>query len=56
MNSGIVKALKSSEVSGFMPREGVDPAGSTPEELGAYFGREYEKYAMIIKPRNIKLQ
>jgi len=56
MNSGIVKALKSSEVSGFMPREGVDPAGSTPEELGAYFGSEYEKYAMIIKPRNIKLQ
>jgi len=56
MNSEIVKALKSSEVSGFMAREGADPVGSTPEELGAYFRKEYDKYAKIIKSRNIKLQ
>ena len=56
MNSEILKALKSSEVSGFMAREGADPVGSTPEELGAYFRKEYEKYAKIIKSRNIKLQ
>jgi len=56
MNSEIVKALKSSEVSGFMAREGADLVGSTPEELGAYFRKEYDKYAKIIKSRNIKLQ
>ena len=56
MNSEIIKALKSTEVSGFMSREGADPVGSTPEELGAYFRKEYEKYAKIIKSRNIKLQ
>jgi len=56
MNSEIVKALKSSEVSGFMAREGADPVGSTPEELGAYFRKEYEKYAKLIRARNIKLQ
>jgi tripartite-type tricarboxylate transporter receptor subunit TctC len=56
MNSEILKALKSSEVSEFMAREGADPVGSTPEELGAYFRKEYEKYAKIIKSRNIKLQ
>jgi len=56
MNSEIIKALKSSEVSGFMAREGADPVGSTPEELGTYFRKEYEKYANIIKTRNIKLQ
>jgi len=56
MNAEIVKALKSSEVSGFMAREGAEPVGSTPEELGAYFRKEYDKYAKIIKSRNIKLQ
>jgi tripartite-type tricarboxylate transporter receptor subunit TctC len=56
MNSEILRALKSSEVSEFMAREGADPVGSTPEELGAYFRKEYEKYAKIIKSRNIKLQ
>ena len=56
MNSEIIKALKSSEVSGFMTNEGADPVGSTPEVLGAYFRKEYEKYAKLIKARDIKLQ
>lgn len=56
MNGEIVKALKSDEVRGFMSKEGADPVGSTPEELTAYFRKEVEKYANLIKARNIKLQ
>ena len=56
MNAEIVKALNSEDIRQFMAREGADPVGSTPEELGAYFRKEYEKYAKIIKTRNIELQ
>jgi len=56
MNAEIVKALKSEDIRQFMASEGADPVGSTPEELGAYFRKEYEKYAKIIQSRNIKLQ
>jgi len=56
MNAEIVKALKSDDIRQFMARDGADPVGSAPEELAAYFRKEYEKYAKIIKARNIKLQ
>jgi tripartite-type tricarboxylate transporter receptor subunit TctC len=53
LNGEILKALKSSDVRGFIVKDGGDPVGSTPEELGAYFKREVEKYAKIIKAGNI---
>jgi len=56
MNAEIVKALKSEEVRSFMANEGADPVGSTPEALNAYFRKEVDKYAKLIKARNIKLQ
>ncbi|MGH8703761.1 MAG: tripartite tricarboxylate transporter substrate binding protein [Burkholderiales bacterium] len=56
MNAEIVKALKAEDIRQFMASEGADPVGSTPEELNAYFRKEYEKYAKLIKARNIKLQ
>jgi tripartite-type tricarboxylate transporter receptor subunit TctC len=56
MNAEIVKALKSDDVRGFMSREGADAVGSTPEQLTDYFKREVEKYAALIKARNIKLK
>lgn len=56
LNAEILKALKSQEVSQFMSKEGADPVGSTPDELTTYFRKEVEKYAKLIKARNIKLQ
>jgi tripartite-type tricarboxylate transporter receptor subunit TctC len=56
MNVEIVKALKSDDIRQFMASEGADAVGSTPEELNAYFRKEVEKYAKLIKARNIKLQ
>jgi|WetSurMetagenome_2_1015567.scaffolds.fasta_scaffold62521_3 tripartite-type tricarboxylate transporter receptor subunit TctC len=55
LNAEIVKALKSDDVSNFMKREGADQVGSTPEELTAYFKKELDKYAKLIKARHIKL-
>ena len=53
MNAEILKALKAPEIRDFIIKEGGDPVGSTPEELAAYFKREVDKYAKIIKAGNI---
>ena len=53
MNGLIVKALQNGKVRDFMVKEGLDAVGSTPEELAAYFKREVDKYAKIIKAGNI---
>ncbi len=55
-NGEILKALKSPDVLEFMSKEGADPVGSTPEELTAYFKKEVEKYAKLIKARNIRVE
>ena len=53
LNAEIIKALKASDVNGFIVKEGGDPVGSTPEELAAYFQKEVAKYAKIIRAGNI---
>jgi tripartite-type tricarboxylate transporter receptor subunit TctC len=55
LNSEIKKALNAADIREFMPREALDPVASTPEELGAQFRREIERYAKIIRAGNIKL-
>ncbi len=45
----MMKVLKDPEVRTLMERDGSEPLGSTPEEFGAYFKREVEKYARVIK-------
>ena len=56
MNAEIKKALSAKDVAEFMAREGADPVGSSPEELAAYFKREIEKYANVIRKGNIAIQ
>ena len=53
MNAEIIKGLKAADVREFIVKEGGDPVGSSPEELAAYFKREVEKYAKIIRAGNI---
>jgi len=53
LNAEILKALKAPDLRDFIIKEGGDPVGSTPEELAAYFKREVDKYAKIIKAGNI---
>jgi tripartite-type tricarboxylate transporter receptor subunit TctC len=56
LNSEILKALKASDVTEFMAKEGGEPVGSTPEELAAMFKREVAKYAKVIEAGNIVVQ
>ncbi len=56
MNAEALKALKSQEVIGFMAKEGADPVGSTPAELGLQFKREVERYAKVIRAANIQAE
>ena len=56
LNAEIVKALKAPDVRDFMVKEGADPVGSSPEELGKYFRREIDKYAKVIKTGNIQAE
>jgi tripartite-type tricarboxylate transporter receptor subunit TctC len=56
MNALILKAMQNGRVRQFMANEGLDPVGSTPEELGAQIKREIAKYAEVIRKGNIKLQ
>lgn len=54
MNGEIVKALRAADVRSFLEKQGVDPVGSTPEELAAYLRSEVDKYARLIKAGNIQ--
>jgi tripartite-type tricarboxylate transporter receptor subunit TctC len=54
LNAEILKALKSPDIIEYMKRDGADPVGSTPEELGAYLAREVAKYAKLVKAANLK--
>src|SRR5262245_23326505 len=56
MNALIVKAMENGKVRQFMESEGLDPVGSTPEELAAQIRREIVKYAGVIRTADIKLQ
>ena len=56
MHALIVKALQTERVRGFMVKEGLDPVGSTPQELSAQIKREIAKYAEVIRVADIKLQ
>jgi tripartite-type tricarboxylate transporter receptor subunit TctC len=53
LNAEILKALKAPDFRDIIIKDGGDPVGSTPEELAAYFKREVDKYAKIIKAGNI---
>lgn len=55
MNSEIRKALDTSEIKAFLPREALDPVASSPEELSALLKREIEKYAKVIALANIRI-
>jgi tripartite-type tricarboxylate transporter receptor subunit TctC len=53
LNAEILKALKAPDLNDFIRKEGGEPVGSTPEELAAYFKREVDKYAKVIKAANV---
>jgi tripartite-type tricarboxylate transporter receptor subunit TctC len=55
LNTEILKALKSGDVREFMAKEGGEPAGTSPDEMTAYFKREVDKFAKVIRAGNIQV-
>lgn len=54
LNAEILKALRAQDVRDFMAREGGEPAGTTPEEMTAFFKREVDKFAKVIRAGNVQ--
>ena len=52
--SEISKVLGSPEMRDAITKDGAEPVGSTPDQLGAYFRREVDKYASVIKAANVQ--
>lgn len=53
MNAEIKKAMTAKDIVEIISKEGGEPVASSPEELAAYFKRENDKYAQVIKRGNI---
>jgi tripartite-type tricarboxylate transporter receptor subunit TctC len=56
LNAEILKALKAPDVRDFMAREGGEPAGTSPEEMTAFFKREVDKFAKVIRAGNVQAE
>jgi tripartite-type tricarboxylate transporter receptor subunit TctC len=55
LNAEILKALKAPDVREFMAREGGEPVGTTPDEMNAYFRKEVDKFAKVIRAAKISV-
>jgi tripartite-type tricarboxylate transporter receptor subunit TctC len=55
LNDEFRKALADPGISGFLTKSGIEPDGSTPEELGKYMVSELAKWEKVIKAANIKI-
>ena len=56
LSSIIKQALDDQKIKDFYAREGLEPVGSSPAELRAQFQSDIDKYAKVIKGRNIPLR
>jgi tripartite-type tricarboxylate transporter receptor subunit TctC len=54
LNAEIIRALQHPDVKAWMDREGAVAVGSTPAEAAAFFNREIDKYAQIVKASGAK--
>ncbi len=54
LQSEVARAVHTPEVKQRFAEMGLDPVGSTPEELGAVVARDIAKYSAVAKAANIK--
>jgi len=54
LNAEISKALKHPDVLTRMQAEGADPAGSSPQEFGAFFAAEIAKWTQVVQKAGIR--
>jgi len=55
LNEEFRKVLADPGIRDFLTKAGVDPEGSTPDELGKYMRSELAKWAKVVKVANIRL-
>ena len=55
LNAEIVAILNQPEVRDRLSKEGADPAGTTPQQFGAYIKSEIDKWARVVKTANIQV-
>jgi tripartite-type tricarboxylate transporter receptor subunit TctC len=56
VNRELVRALATNDVKEKLKAQGVDPVGSTPEELVAHQKRETAKWGKVIREQGIKFE
>jgi tripartite-type tricarboxylate transporter receptor subunit TctC len=56
LSAEIIKVLQAPDMREAISKDGAEPVGSTAEELGAYFKREVEKYAKVIRAANVQVE
>ncbi len=56
LSSEITRALQSEDLRERMTNIGLDPVGSSPEEMATFMKREQERYGDIIRKANIKIE
>lgn len=54
LNTEVVAALKSPDLSERLSREGADPVGNSPAEFGKYIQSEIDKWRKVIKAAGIE--
>ncbi len=55
IHGGLVEAIRSPEVRGFIAKEGGTPIASTPEEFERHLREEVARYAKVIKVGDIRI-
>lgn len=56
LNSEIVRMLNDANIRGRLGREGLEPAGSTPEQFDAHLRAEIPKWAQVIRTAGIRAE
>ena len=56
LHQALIKVLKQPDFTALLQSSGIDPIGSTPEELTQFINKETLKWSKIIKAADIKVQ
>lgn len=56
LNADICKILSMKEIKQVLQENGIEPEGSTPEQLAAHVRRDFEQWRKVIKVANIKVE